>query len=67
MWDWTHFKDEGLLAHTKRSVRLASLLLLSGLAMTLHIVVPFWVQPKFLQVREVANALCRAMEECKRE
>ena len=67
MWDWAHFKDEGVLAHTKRSAHLATLLLLSGLAMALHVVVPFWIQPKFLQAREVANALCQAMEECKRE
>ena len=30
MWDWAHFKDEGWLTHTKRSVRLAALLLASG-------------------------------------
>ena len=58
MWDWAHFKEEGWLAHTKRSLRLAALLLASGVAMALHTVVPFWQQPKRLQRGEVACALC---------
>ena len=61
MWNWAHFKGEGWIAHTKRSVKLAALLLLSGGAMLLHIVVPFWEQPKFLQVCSVADTICREM------
>jgi hypothetical protein len=62
MWDWSHFKEEGWLAHTKRSVRLAVLLLASGAAMVLHALVPFWQQPKRLQRGEVACALCEGLE-----
>ena len=62
MWDWAHFKNEGWLAHTKRSVRLAALLLASGTAMILHLLVPFWQQPKVLQREEVARALCEGLE-----
>ena len=67
MWDWAHFKIEGWLAHTKRSLSLSGLLLLSGAAMVLHVLLPFWQQPKFLQACEVSDAICRAMEERKRE
>ena len=62
MWDWAHFKDEGWLSHTKRSARLSVLLLGSGLAMILHMLVPFWQQPKLLQRGEVACALCEGLE-----
>jgi adenylylsulfate kinase-like enzyme len=61
-WDWAHFKDEGWLAHTKRSARLAALLLASGGAMILHLLVPFWQQPRKLQREEVAAALCEGLE-----
>jgi hypothetical protein len=62
MWDWSHFKDEGWLAHTKRSAGLASLLLVSGGAMILHLLVPFWQQPKWLQRSAVACVLCEGLE-----
>ena len=62
MWDWAHFKDEGWVAHTRRSLRLAALLLASGAAMVLHALVPFWQQPKMLQRGEVACALCEGLE-----
>ena len=62
MWDWAHFKDEGWLSHTKRSARLAVLLLASAGAMILHILVPFWQQPKMLQREDVARALCEGLE-----
>jgi hypothetical protein len=63
MWDWAHFKEEGWLAHTKRSVRLAILLLVSGAAMALHLVVPFWQQPRALRRDSVAEKLCEGLEE----
>ena len=62
MWDWAHFKNEGWLAHTRRSAKFAGLLLLSGAAMALHMLVPFWQQPKWLSATEVACALCEGME-----
>jgi hypothetical protein len=62
MWDWSHFKSEGWLAHTKRSAKFSGLLLLSGLAMVLHTIVPFWLQPKWLCADSVACALCEGME-----
>lgn len=61
MWDWAHFKGEGWLAHTKRSMTLATLLLVSGAAMILHAVVPFWQQPVWLRADCVSDALQRAM------
>ena len=61
-WDWAHFKNEGWLAHTKRSAKFSGLPLLSGLAMILHMLVPFWQQPKWLCVDSVAVALCKGME-----
>jgi len=61
MWDWAHFKDEGWLAHTKRSAGLASLLLVAGGAMILHLLVPVWQQPKWLHRGDVAAALCEGL------
>lgn len=61
MWDWAHFKGEGWLAHTKRSMTLAALLLVSGAAMILHALVPFWQQPEWLRADCVSDALQRAM------
>ena len=62
MWNWAHFKDEGWIAHTRRSAGLASLLLLSGAIMILHVLVPFWQQPEWLSRRGVARALCEGLE-----
>ena len=62
MWDWAHFKGEGLLAHTKRSAKFAGLLLLSGAAMVLHMLVPFWQQPLWLRAPAVACVLCEDMK-----
>ena len=61
MWNWKHLKGEGWLAHTVRSVKLGVLLLASGSAMLLHIIVPFWQQPKILQVCSVADIICKEM------
>jgi hypothetical protein len=58
MWEWGHFKDEGWLVHTKRSAQYAALLLASGVAMILHMLIPFWQQPKALQRESVAAGLC---------
>lgn len=62
MWDWLHLRGEGWLAHTTRSVKLAGLLLASGVTMLLHILVPFWQQPKPLQVCAVARTICEEMD-----
>jgi hypothetical protein len=62
MWDWAHFKEEGWIAHTKRSIRLALLLFLAANAMILHSLVPFWQQPKSLRRDAVARALCEGLE-----
>lgn len=62
MWDWAHLKGEGWLAHSVRSAKLGSLLLLSGAAMVLHLLMPFWQQPKLLQVCSVADIICREMD-----
>jgi hypothetical protein len=61
MWNWAHFKEEGWISHTTRSIKLALLLLASGAAMLLHIAVPFWEQPKRLQACSVANTICEEM------
>jgi len=65
MWDWAHFKEEGWRAHTYRSCKLSLLLLLSGVAMLLHMLVPFWQQPWMLQREAVARKLCEGLEESK--
>lgn len=61
MWNWKHLKSEGWITHTRRSVKLAVLLLASGSAMLVHILIPFWEQPKRLQVCSVANTICQEM------
>ena len=65
-WNWTHLSGEGWVAHTVRSVKLAALLLAAGIAMLLHIVVPFWEQPKVLQVCSVAETICGEMNKRRR-
>ena len=67
MWNWGHFLSEGWIAHTKRSAKLAALLLLSGVAMVLHMLVPFWQQPKWLRAENVACALCGDAEKAQKE
>jgi hypothetical protein len=57
MWDWNHLKGEGWLRHSMRAAQMAGLLLLSGAAMLLHILLPFWQQPKFLRADKVAESL----------
>ena len=61
MWNWNHLRGEGWLHHTIRSVKLGVLLLASGSAMLLHLVIPFWQQPKRLQVCSVAEVICQEM------
>jgi hypothetical protein len=61
-WDWAHFKGEGWLSHTKRAAKLSGLLLLSGLAMLLHVVIPFWQQPERLQAKCLGKDLCCVAE-----
>ncbi len=62
MWDWSHFKVEGWLAHSKGAARLSGLLLLSSLTMIIHLIVPFWQQPVWLRVESVATAMLDEME-----
>jgi hypothetical protein len=62
MWDWTHLKNEGWVTHTRRALKLSALLLVSGGALILHLLIPFWQQPKVLQVCSVANIICKEME-----
>ena len=61
-WNWSHLGAEGWIAHTLRSIKLAALLLASGGAMVLHLIVPFWEQPKTLQVCSVAKTICEEMD-----
>lgn len=58
MWDWSHFKELGWIAHTTRAARLSGLLILAGLAMVLHMLLPFWQQPSWLRVESVGRSLC---------
>jgi hypothetical protein len=62
MWSWGHFSAEGWRSHTLRSGKLTGLLLLSGVAMMVHMLVPFWQQPKWLRAEEVACTLCSDVE-----
>ncbi len=61
MWDWNHLKNEGWGLHTLRGIKLSALLLASGVALLLHLVIPFWQQPKVLQICSVAETLCKEM------
>ena len=58
MWNWGHFKELGWIAHTVRAARLSGLLILAGLAMLLHAVLPFWQQPSWLRAEAIGRALC---------
>tara|TARA_R100000008_G_scaffold78996_1_gene60372 strand:- start:645 stop:914 length:270 start_codon:yes stop_codon:yes gene_type:complete len=60
MWDWNHYKEMGWIAHTTRAAQLSGLLILSGLAMLLHMLLPFWQQPEWLRCKAVACSLCPA-------
>jgi hypothetical protein len=62
MWDWAHFKNEGWLTHLKRSAKLSGLLILSGLAMIAHMLLPFWQQPGWLSISGVRDALDEALK-----
>jgi len=62
MWDWAHFKVEGYLSHMRRSAKLSGLLLLAGLAMLLHMLVPFWQQPRWLSAYGVRDSLDSEMK-----
>jgi|TARA_R110000824_G_scaffold77879_3_gene196774 hypothetical protein len=65
MWNWRHLSGESWLKHTMRSAKFSGLLLLSGSAMILHLLIPFWQQPEWLQAKSVANSLCEGMEKGK--
>lgn len=56
-WNWKHLKGESWLVHTKRSSKLSILMLLSGFAMMVHMIVPFWQQPKWLQGASIRDVL----------
>ena len=62
MWDWAHFKAEGWLSHLRRSSKISGLLLLGGLAMLLHMLVPFWQQPPWLSTSGLIKALQGSLE-----
>ena len=61
MWDWKHVKKEGWVLHTLRGIKLSALMLASEAALLLHLVIPFWQQPKVLQVCSVADTICKEM------
>ena len=65
MWNRHHLESEGWVTHTARSIKLALLLLSSGVTLLLHAIVPFWQQPKVLQVCSVADTICREMEKAR--
>ena len=62
MWDWAHFKAEGYLSHLRRSGKLSGRLLLASFAMIVHMLVPFWQQPKWLCADQVASIISEGME-----
>jgi hypothetical protein len=62
MWDWAHFKAEGWLSHFRRSAKFSGLLFLGGAAMIVHMLVPFWQQPRWLSALGIAEALQAGME-----
>ena len=65
MWDRAHLKGEGWLSHSKRALKLSILMIASALSLLVHMVVPFWQQPKVLRVCTVAEVICHEMSICK--
>jgi hypothetical protein len=61
MWDWDHLKPEGWLKHTKRAFKLSLLLLGSAVGLFVHMLVPFWKQPKQLRLLSIAETIDREM------
>ncbi len=61
-WDWAHFKGDGYLAHLRRSAKLSGLFILAGITMIGHMLIPFWQQPKGLQVQGLINSLEKSLE-----
>ena len=66
-WDWAHFKIEGYTSHLKRSGKLSGLLILGGLAMILHMLVPFWQQPRWLSGYGLRDTLDAELKEVARK
>ena len=69
-WDWAHFKVEGYLSHLRRSGKLSGLLILAGLAMIVHMLVPFWQQPRWLSgcgIRDTLDAELKTHQEADKE
>lgn len=62
-WDWSHLKGESWWTHTKRSAKISSLLLISGLTMLIHMIIPLWQQPKWLRGDAVVKRLCELLEQ----
>jgi len=56
-WDWKHLKDDSWVKHTLRALKLSILMLLSGFAMMVHMFIPFWQQPKWLQGDSIRDTL----------
>jgi len=65
MWDWNHFKAEGWLSHSRRALKLSMLMIAAALALLIHMVVPFWQQPKALRLCTVSQVICHEMSICK--
>ena len=61
MWDWDHLKPEGWLNHTTRAFKLSLLLLGSSAALFVHMLVPFWKQPKQLRLLSIAETIDKEM------
>jgi len=61
MWDWNHLAPEGWWRHTARAFKLSLLLIMSGLTLFVHMLVPLWMQPKALQLLNVAKTIDKEM------
>ena len=69
-WDWAHFKAEGFLPHVRRSAKLSGRLIVAGLGMIVHMLVPFWQQPRWLSgcgIRDTLDAELKTHQEADKE
>jgi len=57
MWDWSHFKHEGWLKHSRRAWKLSALLTVGAVGMILHALIPFWQQPRWMSASAIRDTL----------
>ena len=59
MWDRNHLANLGetYWTHFKFAIKISTLLILAAVTLGLHAVIPWWQQPRKLQLAEICNYL----------